>query len=162
MILGRRVSVVYTDNQIFDLDFLISTSIFIKGRKCLLFAYSDDDSTYYQRLFDYYLVAKDDRICEMISQMVNKYDFLFINGFVDLSKKCQEIISSIDKPIMILTTTLNIPDNLLKDSRIFYLTSSKINGQNYSTIEYDDHKMFRWDFFKILERDLKINSIINE
>lgn len=160
MILGKRVSIVYTDNQFFDLDFLISVSTFIKGRNCLLCAHPDDDSDsiYYKKLFDYYLVAKDDRICEMISQMVDKYDFLFISEFSDLSKRCQESISKIDKPIMLLTTTLNIPDNLLKDSKIFHLTITK----NNSTIEYDNHKMFRWDFFKLLERDLKINSILNE
>lgn len=164
MILGKRVSIVYTDNQIFDLDFLISVSTFIKGRNCLLCTQQGDgsDSIYYKKLFDYHLVAKDDRICEMISQMIDKYDFLFINEFSNLSKKCQEVISNIDKPIMLLTTTLNIPDNLLRDGKIFYLKLDKINGQNHSTIEYDNHKMFRWDFFKLLERDLKINSILNE
>lgn len=169
MILGKRVSIVYTDDQILDLDFLISVSTFIEGRKCLLLSQPDDVDLLsyslknYHRLFDYYLVAKDDRICEMISQMTDKYDFLFIGDFSNLSKKCQDIISKIDKPIMLLTTTLrNIPDNLLKDGKIYNLTLTKINGQNHSTIEYNNHKMFRWDFFKLLERDLKINSILNE
>lgn len=161
MILGKRVSIVYTDNEIFDSDFIVSVSTFIKGRKCLLSAFSHEDN-YYDRLFDYYLVNNDDRICEMVSQMVDKYDFLFISHFSRFSKKCQKIISNIDKPILLLTETINIPDNLLKDGRIFHLTLTKINGMNNSTIEYDNHKMFRWDFFKILERDLKINSIINE
>jgi len=161
VILGKRISVVYTDNEIFDSDFVVSVSTFIKGRKCLLSAYVED-SVYQSKLFDYQLVSNDDRICEMISQMNDKYDFLFINYFSKLSKKCQKIISNIDKPIMLVTDTLDIPDNLLKDCRIFHLTLTKINNMNNSTIEYDDHKMFRWDFFKILERDLKINSIINE
>ena len=168
MILDKRVSIVYIDDQILDLDFIISVSTFVEGRKCLLFAQPGDVDILsyslknYHRLFDYFLVAKDDRICEMISQMTDKYDFLFIGDFSNLSKKCQDIISKIDKPIILLTTTLNIPDNLLKDGKIYNLTLTKINGQNHSTIEYDNNKMFRRDFFKLLERDLKINSILNE
>jgi hypothetical protein len=164
VISDKRINIIYGEEEWLEFpDFTMQISHLLKDYKICLLCQSSADFGWCN-IFEYKLIAtkSDDRIYKMISQMSDKYDILIIDEFEKISESGKEILSNIKKPIIITTNSMKIPDSLLRESQLFILNTEKIKDQNYSTIEFDNTKMFRWDFFAQLQRDIKINSLLDE
>jgi len=163
-------NIISGDRGVGRSEFLFQIGLYLRDNGLKTIFYGATDQYNFSNIktpFDltFFYRHNDDRVTKNIKEISDKnlYDYIFIDDIDFISQNHIDILSETKAKKICTCLIGKIPNNISKFKLYKMYRDVNFTNKGYSSdilIEIDDVKIRTQDFFKIFDRNQKINSII--